>query len=153
MKLCFIAGADSVHSVKWIRYFADKGHEVHWVSLTPSTEGNAGKVKLYLIKGVLPGKLNPLNLLFYAIRIRRLIAKIRPDIVHAHYAGVSGVMAVASGFHPFVLTVWGSDVLLAAKSKVKGPFVRFVLDKADAITCDAYHMRDAMIKLRVDPQK
>lgn len=34
MKICFLAGGDSIHSYKWIRYFSDRGHEVHWISFT-----------------------------------------------------------------------------------------------------------------------
>lgn len=144
MKLCFLAGANSTHSKRWIAYFADRGHEIHWISFTPSTEGDIENVKLYLIKK---------NLLFNAIYIKRLIKKIDPDILHAHYAGVNGVIGAFSGFHPFVLTAWGSDVLITAKSKMKGPLVKFALNKADLITCDAEHMRDAMDRIGVDFQK
>ena len=114
MKLCFLAGADSIHSVKWVKYFADRGHEVHWISLTPPTEGDVGNAKLYLTGRLSLRKLYPLNLLLYAICVKRLIAKIKPDVLHAHYAGVNGLMGALSGFHPFVLTVWGSDVLITA---------------------------------------
>lgn len=153
MKLCFLAGANSIHSKKWVKYFAERGHEVHWISLTLSTEGDIGDVKLYLIRGLPLGRLYTLNLLLYAIRVKRLITKIKPDILHAHYAGVNGVVGALSGFHPFVLTAWGSDVLTAAKSKIKGPLVKFALNKADLITCDADHMQDAMARLGVDPKK
>ena len=153
MKLCFLAGADSIHSVKWVRYFADKGHEVHWISLTPFTAGDIGTVRLYLIKGLPLGKLHPLNLLFYAIYVKRLITRINPGILHAHYAGVNGVVGALSGFRPFVLTAWGSDVLFVAKSKIKGHLSKFALNKADLITCDADHMQDAMTTLGVDANK
>ena len=33
MKICFVAGANSNHSYRWIRFFVDKGHDVHWISL------------------------------------------------------------------------------------------------------------------------
>jgi glycosyltransferase involved in cell wall biosynthesis len=155
MKLCFLAGADSIHSVRWIKYFAEKGHEVHWISLTPSTQGTIKDVKLYLFKGLKGplGRLSPLNMLSNAIRVKRLIREINPDILHAHYAGVNGVTGALSGFHPFLLTVWGSDVLISAKSKIKGPLIKYALNKTDLITCDANHMRDAMTKLGVDAGK
>ena len=35
MKILFLAAADSIHSHRWVRFFAEKGHEVHWVSLVP----------------------------------------------------------------------------------------------------------------------
>lgn len=144
MKICFLAGANSIHSKKWIEYFAKKGHEIHWISLTPLTEGNIENVKFYFIKG---------NLLFNIVYISRLLKKINPDIIHAHYAGINGFIGALSGFHPFVLTAWGSDILIASKSKIKKPFIKFALKKADLITCDAQHMREVIIKLEVDLSK
>jgi glycosyltransferase involved in cell wall biosynthesis len=97
--------------------------------------------------------LKPLDIVFNAIKVRKLIRKINPDVLHAHYAGVNGVLAALSGFHPFVLTAWGSDVLIAGKSKIKGFLVKFALDRADLITCDAEHMKKAMINFGVPPPK
>jgi len=153
MKLCFLAGADSIHSVKWVKYFADRGHEVHWISLTPATEGRLENVKFYFLGGLFRGKCRLLNLLLYPIYVRRLLSRIKPDVLHAHYAGVNGVVGALSGCHPFVLTAWGSDVLIAAKSRLKGPLVKYALNKADLITCDADHMREAMRKLGVNSEK
>lgn len=150
MKLCFLAGADSIHSVKWVKYFADKGHEVHWISLTPATEMKLKNVKYYRVAGLFPRKLRSLNFLLYPLYVKSLIAKIKPEVLHAHYAGVNGVVGALSGFHPFVLTAWGSDILFNAKSMIKRPLVKFALNQADIITCDADHMRDAMIRLGVN---
>ena len=150
MKLCFIAGADSIHSQKWIKYFADKEHEVHWISLTPNEMGDIKNAKLYQLKEC---SNKALDVLFNLRKVRKLVKKIKPDILHAHYAGVNGVLAAFSEFHPFILTAWGSDVLINAKSGIMRPLIKFVLRKADLITCDAEHMRKAMIELGVDPSK
>ncbi len=51
MRICFLAGADSIHSYRWIKYFADKGHEIHWISIVPLTIGqNINNVNFYEIK-------------------------------------------------------------------------------------------------------
>lgn len=144
MKICFLAGANSIHSKKWIKYFAERGHKIHWISLTPSTEGDIKNVKLHIIKG---------NLLFKAIYIKKLIKKINPDILHAHYAGINGIIGAFSNFHPFILTAWGSDVLIAPKSKIKKPLIKFALNKADLITCDADHMKEAIMRLGLKSSK
>ncbi len=153
MKLCFLAGANSVHSNRWIKYFADNSYEVYWISLVAPIDADIKNIKLCFIKELVPGRLSPLNLLFSAIRVKRLIKKINPDILHAHYAGVNGVVGAFSGFHPFILTAWGSDVLIAAKSKIKRPLVKFAFNKADLITCDAEHMRIEIMKLGVPDSK
>jgi L-malate glycosyltransferase len=57
------------------------------------------------------------------------------------------------GFHPCVVTAWGSEVLIAAKSRMMKPLVKWVFRRSDLITCDAEHMRQAMIQLGIDREK
>jgi glycosyltransferase involved in cell wall biosynthesis len=150
MKLCFLAGADSIHSKKWIQYFADKGHEIHWISFTPNYYGDIQNLRLYLV-GKIPFK--SIDLLINILHVRNLIKKIKPDILHAHYAGKNGLIGAFSNFHPYILTPWGSDVLITAKSKTKGFLVRFALNKSDLITCDADHIRNTLIKFGIPSPK
>jgi len=138
MKICFLAGANSVHSYKWVKYFAEKGHQVHWVSLTPNTQGTINGVQFHQIDSPFPTNF---------LKLKKIVKKINPDIFHAHYAGVNGFIAALVNFHPFVLTSWGSDILIAGKSMLKRFFVKFSLDRADLITCDAKHMQTAMVKM------
>jgi glycosyltransferase involved in cell wall biosynthesis len=150
MKLCFLAGADSIHSKKWIQYFADKGHEIHWISLTPNYYGDIQNLRLYLVRKIL---FKPIDLLINILQVRNLIKKIQPDILHAHYAGKNGLIGALSNFHPYVLTPWGSDVLISAKSKKKGFLVRFALGKTDLITCDADHIRNTLMTFGIPLSK
>ena len=138
MNICFLAGANSVHSYKWVKYFADKGHQVHWISFTKNTQGIIEGVPFYEINAFFP---------FNFLKLRKIVKKIKPDIFHAHYAGVNGFLAALVGFHPFVITAWGSDVLIAGKAILKKIFVKYALNRADLITCDAGHMQKAIVKL------
>lgn len=151
MKICFLAGANSVHSYRWVKYFAEKGHDVHWISLVSSDFTEIRNVTLYEMGGGPVPK--ALNVLYFTVKTWGLIRNIKPDILHSHYAGSYGLIGALSGFHPFVLTAWGSDILFAGKSKIKGPFVKYVLSNADLITCDAYHMVEAMINLGAKREK
>lgn len=150
MKICFLAGADSIHSKIWIEYLAGSGHEIHWISLTPNIFGDIKNVKLYILKKF-SGKIS--DILFNACSVRRLIRKINPDILHVHYAGVNGVLGALSGFHPFVLTAWGSDIFLAGRSKIKRYLVRFALNRADLITCNGESLKDEMVKMGINLPK
>jgi len=144
MKICFLASANSVHSYKWVKYFADSGHKVSWISFVENTQGQINGVDFYLIR-----KLFPFNL----FELRNIVKKIKPDIFHAHYAGVNGFIASLVNFHPFVLTAWGSDVLMAGKHFLKKFFVKYALGKANLITCDAFHMKEAMVRMGVNENK
>jgi len=150
MKICFLAGANSIHSKKWIEYFAKNGYEIHWLSLTPNQIGEVEGVKFYRLKEF--GS-KPFDILFNAMSVKRLIKKIKPDVLHAHYAGVYGVLGALSGFHPLIITAWGSDVLITAKSKIRKPLIKFALDKADLITCNGEPLKKAMKKMGVSSHK
>jgi glycosyltransferase involved in cell wall biosynthesis len=144
MKICFLAGANSSHSYKWVKYFADKGHQVHWISFKPNTQEKINGVSFYKITPPFP---------FNFFELKKIVKKIKPDIFHAHYAGVNGFVASLLNFHPFVLTVWGSDVLIAGKNFIKKFFVKYALKKSDLITCDAFHMKETMIKMGIREDK
>ena len=147
MKICFLAPANSIHSYRWVKYFADKGHAVHWISFYPSSFSSIDNVRYYEIS-------TKRAKTFHAIiQTKKLIKKIKPDILHVHSVALYGIAGALSRFHPVVATAWGSDVLITGKSWIKAPFVKYALNKADLITCDASHMIDAMIALGADDKK
>jgi len=66
--------------------------------------------------------------------VKKKIAAFNPDIVHAHYATSYGLLGALSGFHPFVLSVWGSDVYGRPKlSPLHKIILKWNLSKADKI--------------------
>jgi glycosyltransferase involved in cell wall biosynthesis len=150
MKICFLAAADSAHSYRWIRFFAERGHEVHWISLVPADRDLPSGVRFYRVGGSLPGQF---QLLTAAPKVRGLVRRISPDVLHAHYAGAYGLLGMLTGVRPLVVTAWGSDVLFAGRGRFTGPIVRRVLASADLITCDAYHMVEAMRRLGTDTSR
>jgi glycosyltransferase involved in cell wall biosynthesis len=141
MRICYLAAADSIHSARWITFFRDHGHEVRWISLVPRTD--AVRDIIPIVEITAPG-FKPVRMARAVHAARRLLRAWRPDVLHAHYAGAYGIVAALSGFHPYVLTPWGSDVLIAARSPLVRPFVRLALRRADLITVDAQHMADAV---------
>lgn len=156
MKICYIA-SPGVHSNRWVRYFVDSGHEVHMVASAKPSFGAIENVKLHVLKRFGPRTriVNYLvNLVPLILQFKRLIRKINPDIIHAHYITDTALLGAASGFHPFVVTVWGSDVLIAPqKSKVSRWIAKYVLKRADLITCDAEHIQEPLKQLGADPRK
>lgn len=148
MKICFFANINSIHSQRWIQYFLDRHYDVSLISNSPTTDFNINAA--YFIKD---GKNKLFGIIKNVFNVRRILKRIKPDIIHAHYAGVSGALAALSGFHPFVLTVWGSDILLTSRSIFGKFLVKFIMSRADIITCDAEHLRKKMIELGVDSAK
>ena len=85
---------------------------------------------------------------------KRIIEKTLPDVVHAHSAGAYAWLAMFLHFHPYVVTPWGTDILVGVKqSRWNRLITTMTLRHADLVTCDAYHMKDAMVRLGVSEEK
>jgi len=152
MRIAFVASAASIHSYRWVRYFARAGHEVSLISFHPWGFEKIENVCLLRV-GRPFAKWFPPALLVSAYRARQAIAKLMPHIVHAHSAGLYGVTGALAGFHPLVLTAWGSDILVTGRAPLKKYAVSMALREPDLITCDAEHMRRTMMEMGVDGRK
>lgn len=117
-------------------YFSKHGYEVTLISLTP---GVVPGVQLHILGSAKkPGHWKYLQ---SGLRVRRIVKNLAPDILHAHYAGGYGVLGTVVGWHPFVVTVWGSEVLVVSRrSRMLRQVVKWVLRSADLVTCTAQLM-------------
>lgn len=149
MKLCFLAGANSIHSYRWIKYFAEAGHEVAWVSLAASQFDDLPCVRFH---EVIPAS-GMFGLANAVIQVRKIVAATRPDILHVHSVGTYGLLGLLTGFSPMIATPWGSDVIYGKESRLKRPLIARALRQAALITCDAWHMRDEVMRFGVPAER
>ena len=152
IRLAFLADGESVHTKRWLRYFVDKEYDVHLIT---STANPIKGVKIHELRFSLAR-----NAYFRAHatfpsrvwNIRKTVKEINPDVLHAHYITNYGVCAALSGFHPLILSPWGSDIMIdPQQSQIKRFFIRFALKKADLIHTVSAHTR--LIELGCDPRK
>lgn len=141
MRLLFIGFGQSIHTIKWVRHFAGKGNQVMLASFY-----QAGPIANIDIRYI-PSQNK--NLVFLkTAAINKLIREFNPDILHAHYASSCGLVAALSGFHPFVLSVWGDDILEFPR---KSPIHRFAIKKtimrADYITATSHMLAGKTLEL------
>jgi len=95
-----------------------------------------------------------LSALLWVLQTRRLINKTKPDIVDGHFVTVYGFLAACSGFHPLVVSTWGSDILVyPRRNSFFKAITRYALKKADLITCDGENAMEAIAKIGADTQK
>ena len=139
MKLLFLAPANSVHSARWIRWFAEHGHEVTWISAHPLEVAAPPGVTLHLLP---QGGGTAMRWLRWLRAVHAIARAARPDVVHVHSLGTYALLAfgVPAGL-PMVATPWGSDIILDAKSWWRRAIVRRTLHRSVLHTCDAQHMR------------
>ncbi len=157
MKICFFGDTAAHHLLRWAKYYIDKGHEVHVVTFNSRVIGHYDNIQVHFVRKKLPGSglsLRIMNTIPMILSLKKLIREINPDILHSHSAGGYAWMVMFTGFHPFVVTPWGSDVLIdIQKSRTERFFTKFALRKADIITCDGENTIEAITNLGISPKK
>jgi len=147
--VCYLASAKSIHTKRWATHFSRLGYDVHVVSLD---NDSIPDVRVHFLPP--PVSFKPLALLLTLPKIKRILRKIRPRILHAHYATSYGVLGALTGFRPLIITAWGSDVLiLPRKSRMIRRVLLWSFRKATLITSMAGHMTATLRDLGVDGQK
>jgi L-malate glycosyltransferase len=88
----------------------------------------------------LPAALNlpVIRYIFWEIKVRNILRKWKPDVLHAHSVSSAGWLGAFSGFHPFVVTPWGSDLYLHPdRSTTARWLAHYVMKTADLVTADS----------------
>jgi len=138
LKLCYLADADSIHTRKWVDYFSKLGHEIHLISMRSTEYKYNNNVKLYVINPKIKHKLGYFLLIN---SIRKLVKKIQPDILHSHYASSYGLFGRMCNYHPFVVSVWGSDVYeFPQLNKLNNKLLTYILKGTDSVCSTSNNM-------------
>ncbi len=130
LKLCYVGWADHVHLERWAGYFAKRGHEVSVISFSGLGHYPTG-VKQYRLG------LRSRGPRWRALKLRFLLSRIRPNIVHVHWAHFAYVVRRAWA-GPLMVTVWGSELYQPEKfSDQEWAQLLEALQHADLVTCDS----------------
>ncbi len=156
MKICILANAESVHTQRWAKSYADRGNEVHLLSIRSVS---IPSVYVHTVK-LGPQNSNSsiwkfLSYLYLALTGGGRIRKIKPDVVNAYYVSTYGVIAAFAGFHPLVISVWGNDVIPihgTEMPKLLQIFIRYALKRADLVCSTSKFMAKQALKIQ-QPKK
>ena len=92
--------------------------------------------------------------LMRARTLRKNLIRIKPDVLIGCWASTYGFYSAYSNFHPFILFIWGSDVLIFPKKYFPlKPLVTYSIKKADIVVVDSKVQKEAAMELGCDPQK
>lgn len=151
LRILFIADGSSIHAVRWLRFFVKRGHSVGLVSVTPPAPG------LLVAEYFRLSPRSPLpftRLLRNIAETRRAIATFKPDVLHAHYINEAGWLGAASGFRPFVITAWGSDLYRAPReSPLAAKASPWSVRRADWVTADSKAQVHALCTMGARPER
>lgn len=140
--LVFLADATSVHTQRWVGAMAARGWRCTVVSRLPHEVPGARVIALGT------GDANT-AWLAAAPRVRALVRRLQPDLVHGHYVTSYGFWAAACGVQPLVLTGWGSDILVSPRSsRLVRVLTGWTLRRARLVTADSRDMLDEIARYR-----
>ena len=162
MKLLFLADGRSPISRSWIAYWIQRGDEVTLVStflcdsipglasleVAPvAFSGRAGQTgsgqprrdsRFLHLRNEIRHWLGPLTIPRAAQRLRAIVKRVEPDLVHALRIPYEGMLAANAGLRvPLVISVWGNDFTLHAPSTpLMRHHTRWAMSVADALHAD-----------------
>jgi glycosyltransferase involved in cell wall biosynthesis len=152
MRIVYVAYHGSIHTRRWVGFFAARGHEVHVVTC------GGGDAVDHDLEGSVIGRnwrvhdlgaprMGKLGYLVKVRAVRSIIRSLQPDIVHAHWLTSYGLLARSSGVEPLVVTAHGDDVLIAPRRFWMRWLIRWVLGRASLVTVPSEQMREAVEQL------
>lgn len=177
MRLLFVADGRSPTALNWIRYFVERGDEVYLAStfacqpdlklkgmeVIPvafsGVKAQGGAVSSHRagiwgasslkLRTTIRQWLGPATIRRASGRLRGMIERVQPDLVHAMRIPYEGMLAAdAGGRVPLLVSVWGNDFTLHAPSTpLMGHYTTWALSVADALHADCF--RDIRLAKRL----
>jgi glycosyltransferase involved in cell wall biosynthesis len=168
MRVLIVAMSESTHTARWLSQIADQGWDVHLfpsidygivhpemknITVYHSFYGKQGTNYQNVKFRGLPLFYNPAAILgrmiikkiipsYRAIQLKRLIDKIKPDIIHsleiqnAGYLTLEAKKLAKNKFPPWIVTNWGSDIYLYGRLSEHKPRIREVLAACNYYSCE-----------------
>lgn len=159
-KVLLLADAASSHTQKWALSLAKEGIKVGLFSFNLSSVDWFSKQENIELLFQPTSKRNSasiftkINYLIYTRKLKKAIIQFAPDILHAHYATSYGLVGRLSGFHPFIISAWGTDVM---KFPEQGALNKRLLvnnfKKADLLCATSNTIKDYINKVVEKPVK
>jgi len=140
MRILLLADGSSSHTEKWVLGLLEHNIDIYLFSLngvSSNIQSLATAERIKVHKFALLSEKSFLAKITYLKVIpilKSIINECKPDLIHAHYASSYGLLGALTSYHPFVLSVWGSDVYdFPKKSLFNKMILKWNLKKADLI--------------------
>jgi glycosyltransferase involved in cell wall biosynthesis len=145
LKLALLGDPNSIHLRRWAAFFAERGHAVtllvaDGLKVDPGLSASIARESF--------SRFNPRSVLapvsFFRswLSVRKAVARVRPDVLNAHFLTIHGWHAWMSDFHPYAVTLWGSDIYVGPRKWRAVRFMaRLTLRAADLVMADSEDLR------------
>lgn len=156
MKVVYFSLDYSPHDHRFLSALVQTGHEVFYVRLQRGPRQVEDRPIPAGIEQVLwsggQGEFRWRDLPRRVLDFRRLIRRIKPDLIHAGPLQTCAFIAVLSGFRPILAMSWGFDLMDDVhKSKWMEWITRYTLKRSTFFTSDANVTRDKAVGYGMRP--
>lgn len=149
MRIAYLSIGGHIHTTRWIEYFVRKGHEAFLLTVQPHPVPNVEVIDIRTRFGP-----KPFRYAVSLVKVRRILRRIDPDLLHTHFLTGYGYWGAFCGFHPFIMTVWGDDVYTTPhESFLKKRLAGMVLRRADWVTGDSQDILKEAVALGAPPDR
>lgn len=152
MKICLLADAESIHTIRWCNHFVELGYDIHLISFKNTSI--TGVKTYYVNAGAINVSGGNWRVILQYSKVKALLEQIKPDVLHSLYATSYGLVGALTGFKRYIVTPLGTDILISPNNSSIYRFIlRYVFKRAQVITTMAPHMTEAMLRLGVEESK
>jgi L-malate glycosyltransferase len=143
MRVLLLSNPDAAHTLKWVEALTARRVEVLLMGLQPPQRIAYGAIDRLRVASAgvpvwttnLEGGLAKALYLRAVLRVRQLVREFEPDLVHAHYLTSYGLVGALASVHPYLVSVWGSDIYgNPDRSTLHRTLAKFALRRADGIS-------------------
>jgi len=155
LRILAIGDGGSIHTIRWLKRLDERGHELHLVTnRRPPPADDVGSTVVYDVRELdLSTRVKGLRRLRFGPAIRRLAERLDVDLVHAHGMLPYAYWAAQADVHPLVVSPWGRDVLLDAKTEPGRSRARRGFAAADYVVVNSQAILDASLEVGADPER
>jgi glycosyltransferase involved in cell wall biosynthesis len=166
MKLLYFSLDYTPHDHRFLTALAETEHQVYYVRLQRGPRQTEDRPVPEKIEQVLweepalstskggQGIFRWRDVPKYVSGLRRIIRRIKPDLIHAGPIQTCAFIAVLTGFRPILTMSWGFDLM---KDVYRGRWwefaTRYTLKRSTFFTSDANVTRDTAVTYGMDPTK
>ncbi|MBS1850861.1 MAG: glycosyltransferase family 4 protein [Acidobacteria bacterium] len=145
MRVLYFSDNCSVHNRRFLEKLAGSHHEIWFLDCTRQAPPDwlPGRVRWVTPACTVAAHARPEVWAEFVPAFASAVRTIQPDLVHAGPVTSAGYITALAGFHPLLVTSWGSDVLLYAdRDSEYRSATEIVLRTADGFFCDCDAVRE-----------
>jgi glycosyltransferase involved in cell wall biosynthesis len=151
MRVIYFSRDYTPHDHRFLEALAGTGHEIFYLRLEDSGRRlesrpiPEGVETIDWLGGRRPARVTDgMGLL---LDLRRVLRRVRPDLVHAGPVQSCAFLTVLAWFRPLVTMSWGSDLLLGARNGIGRLLAWLTLAGTDVLVCDCDVVRRVAVDL------